>query len=237
MGAYSREDYQNRYPEFSPKQAQLIIPHVMYESFSREITPQEGRAYFNIPPEAAVILVFGAIRSKEELDFILTTFKKVSLKNKYLLISNLPCPAAPSKKKMRQYLKWLYQEISIKKNNRIIFFKEFIPKEKTQYFFQSADIVLIPRLNSLNSGNIPLGFAFNRVVVGPNFGNIGQILTETKNPVFAAGNANDAARAIQEGIQLSSLGLGEKNFHYGKVHWLPEVIAKLHAEAYDGILK
>ncbi len=47
-----------------------------------------------------------------------------------------------------------------------------------------SDILLIVRNESLNSGNISLGFSFGCYVVGPDIGNIGNILKENNNFVY-----------------------------------------------------
>lgn len=47
-----------------------------------------------------------------------------------------------------------------------------------------ADIALLQRVKILNSGSLPLNFYFGNVVVGPDVGNVGEILKKTGNPVF-----------------------------------------------------
>ena len=41
-----------------------------------------------------------------------------------------------------------------------------------QYYFKAADIVFIPRLNTINSAIIPVASFFKRVFVGADIGNI-----------------------------------------------------------------
>ena len=48
----------------------------------------------------------------------------------------------------------------------------------------ASDIMLIAKQNNLNSGNIALGFSFSNIVLGPETGNIGEILKSTNNPTY-----------------------------------------------------
>ena len=63
-------------------------------------------------------------------------------------------------------------------------FPSFVSQSEIKNICNSSDILLIFRSDSLNSGNIPLGFTFGCYVVGPNIGNIGEILIRNNNTVF-----------------------------------------------------
>lgn len=75
-------------------------------------------------------------------------------------------------------------------------------------FVKAADAVFIPRYESLNSGNVFLGFTFAKPVVGPNIGNIGEVLRMTGNPTFDPKDPNTIVHAIEalEGIDMEAVG-------------------------------
>ena len=102
--------------------------------------------------------------------------------------------------------------------------------------FAAADVVLIQHVQTLNSGNLPLGFHFGRVVVGPDCGNVGEILRETGNPVFDPRDEASVARALKSGFELARRGKGDENARYAREHWNFQLIAKAHDELYKSAL-
>ncbi len=57
--------------------------------------------------------------------------------------------------------------------------------------------------DELNSGNITLGFTFGLVVLGRNGGDIGEILKETKNPVFDPADDKSIKIALNTSLNLA----------------------------------
>jgi hypothetical protein len=106
-----------------------------------------------------------------------------------------------------------------------------------QCYFCAADVVLIQRLDALNSGNLPMAFAASKVVVGPDIGNVGEILRETENFLFDPANMDSAVRVIQEASIASETGKGTQNKKYAEEHWSSVVIAKAMIEIYKMVIK
>jgi glycosyltransferase involved in cell wall biosynthesis len=103
--------------------------------------------------------------------------------------------------------------------------------------FAASDVVLIQRKKVLNSGNLPMGFYFGKVVVGPDRGNVGEILRETGNPVFDPDDENSVARAVREAFTLAEQGKGEENRLYAEKNWSPDICARAIVQAYEQALK
>ncbi len=101
-----------------------------------------------------------------------------------------------------------------------------------QYHFNASDVHLIQRLKSLNSGSLILGFAFKKVVVGPNYGSIGEILRETGNPTFDPYDNNSIIEAVKKGKDLVESNKGVENYDYAKMNWDLSIIANKHISLY-----
>ena len=99
-------------------------------------------------------------------------------------------------------------------------------------YFCASDVVFIQRRDDLNSGNIPMAFLFKKVVVGPDTGNIGEILKSTGNPVFDSQNSLSVRNALQAALNLSKTDLGRKNYDYAMTHWRSAQIGAMHASFY-----
>lgn len=70
----------------------------------------------------------------------------------------------------------------------------------------AADIVLVPRVDILNSGIVFLGLTFRKVIVGPAIGNIEEQLKELNYPVFNPNSMSSVTKALEKGIKLHLSG-------------------------------
>ena len=113
----------------------------------------------------------------------------------------------------------------------IQFSNEVIPIDMMQYYFCAADVVLIQRLDILNSGNLPMAFHAGKVVVGPNVGNIGPILHETGNFTFDPEHAKSAIDALKNALVATSKG--NENKVYASKYWSSNLIAATFLRYYQ----
>ena len=75
-----------------------------------------------------------------------------------------------------------------------------------------------------------MAFYMGKVVVGPNVGNVGQILKDTGNPTFEPENEDSIIDAIDKALMLNEQGIGEKNKKYADENWST---AKISQQLYD----
>lgn len=184
----------------------MVIPHHNYSSLPNTISREQARCRLGIPLDARVALVFGMIRNDAERDLILRTFHSLGGGRKLLLVSRW-------REKLRK-IAWIRLKYWIRDLTRAYyrlhpsyhFNYGFVEEADTQLYLNAADILFIPRLWVLNSGNVTLGMTFGRVVVGPDSWDVGQLLRETGNPVFDPDRPETAAAALAEGLRLATEG-------------------------------
>ena len=158
----SQESSRHLFPD-QPEHA--IVPHHNYTSLPNTISREEARRQLGIPADSRVMLVFGAIRNLEERDLILQTFQGLHAKRKVLLVSRW--------KETLAKVSWIRLKYWLRDLNRLYyrlhpsyrFNYGFVEEEDTQLYLNAADVLFIPRLKVLNSGNITLGMTFGKVVV------------------------------------------------------------------------
>ena len=97
-------------------------------------------------------------------------------------------------------------------------------------------MVFIQRKRILNSGNLPMGFYFGKPVVGPDTGNVGEILRSTGNPVFDPGDCASVTAALLRGFECADAGLGRANRGFADREWALQKITDLLEHAYVDIL-
>lgn len=220
MGTYSQFVMQKEYSSVR----HYIIPHPIYETFNFNLDPVDCKNKLKLPINKINILCFGEFRTKEERIFILSLKKKLPV-SKF----NFVTPG---------FYRERYNQHNMAKTFFVCFwtlyysFKgmkfshKLIDERTTELYFAASDLVLIQRPVILNSGNLPMAFSAGKVVVGPNVGNIGAILKETKNPTFNPNDLNSAVNAIMQAVNITNK-CGENNLRYAQEHWSHEQIGKM----------
>jgi len=170
MGQHSEQEYKQRYQELMPQnQLHVQIPHPIFTNYPNTVTREEARAHLKIGPETKVMLVFGTVRTASEKNLILKAFDAMKQKNKLLLA---PGWKFSEGKEPVNRLKWFF----VKRSKKYRISKEFIEDERVQYYFNAADFVFLPRINTLNSGVPFLAAVFKTPIIGIDQGNISEVL-------------------------------------------------------------
>ena len=242
MGVYSRELLQPQYPNAQ----HVVIPHHIYDDvYSFNIPQEEARERLHLPTDKKIILSFGKFRNNEERNFVL------SIKDSSLFLDSLePRRSFNERSTLHSSLflmpgfyretlhTWNPKKLVIRLYNTckyklkgIKFCNEVIPDDLMQCYFCAADVVLIQRLDILNSGNLPMAFHAGKVVVGPNVGNVGEILRETGNFTFDPHDISSAVSALQKA--LTETTKGKDNRTYATENWASDTIATTLLKCYQ----
>ncbi len=236
LGAYSKTEFEKNHQEFS-KKISIVIPHPAYTLFKNQISKSEARKKLKIAEHKNVILVFGSVRTKTELKLIETAFNNLKLENKHLLISNLniynPLPTSLLQR-VKKFSLTKVEKLKYNLSNNVTINYHFIENDDVQIYLNAADILFIPRINLLNSGNVFLGFSFKKIVVGPKIGNIAEYLETTGNPVFNPKNINSVTLALTKAFELPK-DKGVENFNFVQDHCHPKMIANAYKSFFTQI--
>ena len=240
MGQFSYDEFRQQYP----RSHNIIIPHHIYEStYNENISKKEAREKLNLPPDKFIILAFGKFSRKDEIAMVIASFLKFKCKNKYLLAPRL-LPFSPhtgNKSSLKKFLSSILYHTSkfICKLNRIQANSNemIISNEELPYYIIASDLLMIQRKRILNSGNLPLAFLFKKVVVGPDYGNIRNILNESGNPIFNPDNTNSIVQALAQGFQMTQVHKGEDNYLYAKQHFSLQQVSELYRQVYINLIQ
>lgn len=211
MGEFSKEDFLRTYPE--SKARHVILPHHTYSRIPRVMTKAQARKKLGLSMSDNVVLSFGVFRFEEERRLLREAVKSCGVPDVKIL--------APR-----------YSD----KNEVGIFGSTgggAVPEEDLPAYFIAADVVFLQRLKILNSGNLPMAYHFGRVCVGPDAGNVGEILKSTGNPTFDSNDILSAAVALKQGFLLAKeTRLGMSNLIFANTKWREDIIAEQLLEAY-----
>ena len=220
LGEYSQSILSNEYPNAK----HVIIPHHIYDTIYKfDLNKSDCQKELGLNPNAFNILCFGEFRTDEERDFIIKLMKigkdmgwnfitpgfyKKRIVTKH--ISELPS-------RLIRYVRYKYLGIK--------FSTKFIDDCMLEKYFTACDIVMIQRHSILNSGNLPMAFFAGKVVVGPDAGNVGEILRRSGNSVFKPKSIESAIESIQKAGLLYRKGKGIQNRETAEGQWSTHVVA------------
>lgn len=207
----------------------VLIPHHGFDTYPT-VGKAAARAELGIDQDVPVVAAMGSFRIPDERVLVVDGCLSAGIPGLQVLSSALftPCRGEAQDRidELRRRLGGLYPGQP----------EGWVSVADLSRSFAAADVVLIQHVHTLNSGNLPLGFRFGKVVVGPDCGNVGEILRETGNPVFDPRDVASVARALKEGFELARRGKGEENASYARAHWNFKVIAEAHDSMYRAAL-
>lgn len=241
MGHFSRNEFAAKHPG----SRNVVIPHHIYENtYNESISMVCARQHLKLPQDAFIVTAFGKFRNREEIRMMLDAFRAWDEKHKLLLAPRL-FPFSRSNNYGGNLFKKLTSRIGYHLLMPLLcrLWKlragandELIENADLPYYIAASDILFIQRIDILNSGNVPLAFLFRKTVVGPNVGNIGEILRETGNATFNPDDKASIVRALEEAQLLADEGQGNANYSYAKKFMNVRKIGQEYAQTYKDLV-
>lgn len=206
LGKVSLKQMKKKFPQAS----HCILYHPLYENSFQPIEKTIARKKLKIRSDALVVIAPGRIRSKEEREMTLNGFNSLPVKNKVLLSNNMlpfrynfEFPGRVKLKKLLDVNKSLSRiKESRYKPPKYLFHYGFSNSKDLALMMSAADIVFIPRINILNSGNIFLGLTFKKIIVGPAVGNLEEQLNKFGFPLFDPQSPISIKRTLVKGAEM-----------------------------------
>jgi glycosyltransferase involved in cell wall biosynthesis len=229
LGKTSKSVVRQRYSEEVRGTSEVIIPHGNYKYFPNYITKEVARKRLALPSEEPVVLCFGELRSRREIKLLRRGFSSSDYGGERLVVaSRLPYQSLRDWRHLTIRLPfWLHPRIQLNES--------FISPENVQVYLNAADVLVIPRIDSLNSGNVALGWTFGTVVVGPSEGVIGEMLKSQNCPTFDSQTGKEFGQAIERGLKQKSRlkGEGLKRYANSQLSW--SNISDKHIDFYSTV--
>ncbi len=203
-----------------------VIPHGNYEVFR---ALQNNEAIGLTKSQRFTVLCFGAVRKPSEVSVICRVADSLSAIGGELVVAGRIFSGP--RRRLRYYQ--MQVPLFVRRNIRLISGK--IPDERVAAIVSDSDALLIPRVDTLNSGNVALGFTFGKVVVGPDIGVIGEELKRRGNPVFDPADLASLKNAVIDARRMAETSLGAENRRYAESELAWSNIAALHEELYRSL--
>ena len=232
LGDYSKRIMEVRYPQAS----HVVIYHHTYDKLYGLKNRMESIEHLGLNPKKRYILCFGAFRDEEErtlVDMVLKSFKD----NDIEILSPRYIKIARRHSIFRQIIKLLKCRITeiLKPGLHINGWR--VSNEELPYYYGASDIAFLQRKKILNSGNLPMAFLMGKVVVGPDIGNVGEILKKTGNPTFDVTNDESVIDAVGRALDMSKGNKGYLNQKYANQYFSTSKISNQLYTLYNSLTK
>lgn len=152
----------------------LNMPHGTYQGYyQNHVTRESARAKLGLGEDKFVFLFFGNIRGYKGVDALMDAYQTIRADQEdvALVIAGRVFDEE-SKEKIRAH---------VERDASILFRPGFIEDDDAQYYFNSADLVVLPYRRILTSGALLLSFAFNKPIIAPRSGLIPEFVKEGKH--------------------------------------------------------
>jgi glycosyltransferase involved in cell wall biosynthesis len=234
LGNYSINDFKTEYPSISPGIEHIKINHGHYLYLKNNLSRIAARHILNISEKRFVILVFGSIRSKQERKLAISSFQKARIPKKTILFNRWQIHSS-TKSSIWNNLKNKIIYRILRLSPKFALFNKFTKEDDIQVYLNAADVLFIPRMNTLNSGNLFLGLSFGLPIIGPDTGNLTEFLTETNNIAFNPEERTTVITALEKSFMMKQTDgkLRISNMQYTKTNCDWDKIAQKHIDFYN----
>ena len=202
LGEKSYEKYSQIYTDAQ----HLIIHHPLYTGFDTKINSQSARQKLGVSDNDFLVIVPGAIRSSAEMKYAKELFSQINYSRKKLVFLRTWYLKKPKHlRNLNEFKSWVYYFIHHSIDTffkRIKYLHGYMNPEQLSRYFAAADLVIIPRTEILNSGNIILAAQFGKPMIGTGAGNMGELL-EFLNQKICLPGEKVAANKIKTLIESS----------------------------------
>lgn len=154
-----------------------VMPHGTYQGYYPDyVTRETARQKLGIAENKFVFLFFGNIKGYKGINALLDAYRKIrSKRDDVVLVIAGRVFDTESKSKIDDYASL---------DPSVLFNPGFIEDSDVQYYFNSADLVVLPYTRILTSGAALLSVAFNRPVIAPRSGLIPELIEDGKQGVL-----------------------------------------------------
>ena len=233
------EKYGNHFSE----KKYTIIPHGNYETLGLGVDKKHARIKIKAKIANNIFLVIGHLRHHKEVSLMVKSFKTLEYKkNQLFFVGRLPSlRLILYESGVILFFKYLilnaFWILNMSLTRNIKFKLGVIENKDLVLFSSAADVVFIPRKKTLNSGIVALGFTYSNIVVGPDYGNISEMLKTTNNLLFdIQADFRNVGTTLNKSIHLINTKQGILNYNYSHQTWNWNFLIKSYLNFYKKII-
>ena len=244
MGRKSEQIVNCQFRQAVEGKPSVVIPHGNYAIFGERIDREAAKAALGFG-KLKTALVVGAIRNSEELALVKKLTRAVTeVGGEVIFAAKMPIfpprlfkGARLAARASDEVAGWV-RRLPLRVRRRVHMLPSPVPSDLMASLGSAADVVLIPRIQTLNSGNVPFAFTYGSVACGPDVGNVGEILRRTGNVTFdPIADAEVLRDAVGRAFDLAEHGHGELNYAIALKDWSWDRIGAAYMDFFESLIQ
>lgn len=202
----------------------FVVPHGHYRTaYPNTMSRKEARAALGLDPEAPVLLYVGRIRAYKNVPHLVHIFRALDRDARLLVAGN------PVSDMLRGDI-----EAAAQADPRIQLALRFIPDAAMQRYLNAADLVVLPYQDILHSGSALLALSFDRPVLVPARGAMGELQADVGPDWVHTYAGPFTPDRLEEGLQWALETPRSGRAPLAEREW--DVLARQTVDAYRAVL-
>ncbi len=223
MSEISRQQLVERYPGIA-KVPTFIIPHGDYKPrLNLNQTKEQARQELNLPQDARIVGMLGAIRPYKNTPKLVANFLKVAQPNDYLLIGGR-CPDAAHQAEIDSLIAGSPQ---VRTDYRLL------PDDLMETYSVACDLLAVPYKEILNSGTILYGLSLDRHVLAPVLGSLPEVLSDVGPDWVRLYEGEFTPEVLASALEWATVKTPANSPDLSRYSW--DKIGQQHIEAYQKV--
>jgi beta-1,4-mannosyltransferase len=181
----------------------FVVPHGSYRDiYPHDLTPQAARRTLKVPADAVGIGYIGRILGYKNVPHLVRVYRELQVPNSVLLIAGEP--ASPGAREA--------VVSAASEDPRVRLFLRHVPAAEVQTYLLASDLVVFPYRDILNSGSALLALSFDRPVLVPRLGSMGELRERIGAEWVATYDGELTASILNRAIEWA------RTVHRGRCH-------------------
>lgn len=176
------------------------VPHPVYEIFGKPLDKKEARGKLGLAEDENVLLFFGYVRKYKGLHVLLDAMKVAldKMKIRLLVVGEF----YDNESGYREQI----ERLGIGESVKVV--SDYVPNDEVAVYFSAADAVVLPYIETTQSGIAQIAYNFNKPVITTDVGGLAEIVPDGKTGLVVPPNAPDELSAAI--VKFFSEGLAAK---------------------------
>jgi beta-1,4-mannosyltransferase len=207
------------------KKDRFVIPHGHYRGIYPDTqTRAEAREALRIPAHARVVAFFGQVRPYKNVTELVEAVRSIDDPDLIVLVAGCP-NSSELEARVRA---------AAGGDARVRLFLTTIPEEEVQLYLKSADLVVLPYQEILNSGSALLALSFSRRVLVPGLGSMAELQEHVGSAWVRTYQGPLTAELLADSLRWSRSSAEDAVAPLQSLDW--PGLARLTMEAYRAII-
>jgi beta-1,4-mannosyltransferase len=183
-----------------PERIKLVYDVPFHHYYPNDVSIAESRQHLKIPQKAFVYIFLGMVKPYKGIEDLIAAFRQMASPSDILMLVG-----ASDRPSYADSIKSLVAD-----DSRVIFRNEFVAVPQVQYYFNAADVVVLPFKNIEHSSSVDLAMSFAKPIITLKTKFMHSLLQHQEALLFE--DPEDLADKLLAAKELNLAAIGRINF-------------------------